>query len=26
MVLTSLKATLNIFDRCHVGVLFTFQK
>jgi hypothetical protein len=22
----SLKATLNIFDRCHVGVLFTFQK
>ena len=26
LVLASLKATLNIFDRCHVGVLFTFQK
>jgi hypothetical protein len=26
LVLTSLKATLNIFDRCHIGVLFTFQK
>ena len=26
LVLTSLKATLNIFDRSHVEVLFTFQK